>query len=81
MKVTVELFGRLRDAGLGDRVELEAEDGSTAREVLEALAARLGDGAGLLAGAALATEREVLSRESIVPAGASLAALPPVCGG
>ncbi len=81
MKRRVELFGRLREAGLGDCVELEVEAGWRAAEVLAAVARRLGAAAALVEGAALATEEEVLAPGAEVPAEGRLAALPPVCGG
>ena len=80
MKRRVELYGRLRDAGAGDSVELEVRPGAAAAEVLEALERALG-GSGVLAGAVLATDSAVLSSSEPVPEGCRLAALPPVCGG
>lgn len=80
MTVRVELYGRLRDAGLGPAVELEVADGARARDVLAALARRLPE-PGWLGGAVLASEDEVLAADGEVPGGVRLAALPPVCGG
>lgn len=80
MKTTIELYGRLRDAGLGPGVEVELREGASAAEALAALRAAFGPRASLLDGAALATESAVLSPEEPA-AGARLAALPPVCGG
>ena len=77
----VELYGRLRDAGLGDAVELDLPRGARASEVLALLAGRLGERAGLLAGAVVATDSEVLASGGAVPDGGTLAVLPPVCGG
>ncbi|MBI4424479.1 MAG: MoaD/ThiS family protein [Elusimicrobia bacterium] len=76
----VELYGRLRDAGAGQAVELEVPPGASARDVLAALARRLGAGASLQ-GVALATDAAVLPPDAEVPAAGRLAALPPVCGG
>ncbi len=82
MTVQVELYGRLRDAGLGAAVSLELPEGATAFQALEALRAALGPRAALLEGAALATADAVLSGAERLPAAqARLAALPPVCGG
>ena len=77
----VELYGRLRDAGLGDAVELEVGPKTTAAELLRELARRFGAANGLLEGSALATESEVLNASALVPASGVLAVLPPVCGG
>lgn len=79
----LELYGRLKDAGLGEDLEIEVPGPGrpTARGVLEALSARLGPKAPILAGSVLATSSEVLRPDDPVPAGRRLAVLPPVCGG
>lgn len=77
----VDLYGRLRGAGLGDSVDLEVGSTTTAQEVLFELARRFGAAKGLLQGSALATESEVLPATSLVPPSGALAVLPPVCGG
>lgn len=81
MKRTVELYGRLRDAGLGDRVSVDLPPGATARQALDQLRLALGRRAALLAGCALATDEAVLGPAERVPPSGRLAALPPVCGG
>ncbi|MBI3553084.1 MAG: MoaD/ThiS family protein [Elusimicrobia bacterium] len=81
MTRTIELYGRLRGAGLGDRVELELRAGLTAGEALGVLKAVFRERAGLLEGCALATENSVLRSADPLPDSARLAALPPVCGG
>ncbi len=80
MKITIELYGRLRDAGLGHAVEVELGEGATARDALAALRQAFGARAALLEGVALATGEAVLAAQDAVP-DAALAALPPVCGG
>ena len=80
MILTIELYGRLRDA-LGRSAEVEVSEGASAAEVLRALGVRLGPAGAALSGAALATETEVLAGSAVVPGDARLAALPPVCGG
>jgi hypothetical protein len=75
------LYGRLRDAGLGDCVSVDLPTRPTARQVLSALKAVLGRRAALLTGCALATDDAVLAPSDLVPARGALAALPPVCGG
>jgi molybdopterin converting factor small subunit len=77
MSIRIELYGRLRDAGFGDTLELEWS-GGTARELLQELSNRLGPAA---EGAVLGTEAEVLPSDAMIPMDARLAALPPVCGG
>lgn len=76
----ISLYGRLRDAGLGDSVSVSLPEHATARQALAALKAALGRRAALLEGCALATEDSILSPNDPLPKG-SLAALPPVCGG
>lgn len=80
MKRTIELYGRLREAGFGPAVDVEAPEAARAKDVLAALRAAFGERAGLLEGAALATSQAVLGPEEPAP-DAALAALPPVCGG
>lgn len=76
----VELYGRLRDAGLGDHVSLDL-DGGTVRQALAALRKSFGRRAALLDGCALATEDAVLAPSDPLPRTGRLAVLPPVCGG
>lgn len=80
MTRTIELYGRLREAGAGAAVELELKEGATASQALAALREKLGPKAALLDGAVLATDAAVLTAGDSVPEG-RLAALPPVCGG
>jgi molybdopterin converting factor small subunit len=80
MKRSIELYGRLKDAGRGGSVELELGADATAAEALRAVGAALGDPR-LIEGAALATETEVLAASGPVPSSGRLAVLPPVCGG
>lgn len=81
MKVRVELYGRLREAGLGESVELDIGPGARASGIIEGLVLLLGQKGDRLEGAAVATETEVLSGASPVPLKGRLAVLPPVCGG
>jgi molybdopterin converting factor small subunit len=77
----VELYGRLRDAGLGACVDLELPARPTARQALSALKAALGPRAALLTGCALATNDIILALNDVLPEKGPLAVLPPVCGG
>ncbi len=80
MKRKIELYGRLREAGLGCAVALELPKSATARQALSALKASFGRKSPLLRGCVLATGDEVLSSTDELPGG-RLAVLPPVCGG
>lgn len=80
MKRKLELYGRLRDAGLGDAVVVDLPEAVTSRRALSVLKAAFGKKAALLEGCVLATGDEVLSAADVLPAG-RLAVLPPVCGG
>jgi molybdopterin converting factor small subunit len=81
VKRRIELFGRLRDAGLGDHAAVDLRPRATAREALAALKSALGRRGALLTGCALATDDAVLGPADLLPARGRLAALPPVCGG
>ncbi|MDE2141815.1 MAG: MoaD/ThiS family protein [Elusimicrobia bacterium] len=81
MKRKIHLFGRLRDAGLGDLVSLNLPERATARQALDTLKTALGRRSALLSGCALATNDSVLRPSDVVPKTGPLAVLPPVCGG
>ena len=78
MKRTIELYGRLRDAGHGAAVSAELPAGATARQVLSALGPVLATN---LSGCVVAAADRVLGPSERVPAKGRLAVLPPVCGG
>lgn len=80
MKRKIELYGRLRDAGLGAVVSVDLPKSATARLALSVLKTAFGRQSSLLQGCVLATGDEVLSSSDELPAG-RLAVLPPVCGG
>ena len=80
MKRKVELYGRLRDAGLGSAVSVDLPQSATVRQALAVLKATFGNKSPLLHGCVLATGDEVLSSTDKLPTGL-LAVLPPVCGG
>lgn len=86
MKTTIALFGALREADPRGYVELELPAGSTMAELREALVAHLAAhaptvSAGLVRRCAFATDAEILHNHREVPAGGTLAVLPPVSGG
>jgi len=81
MKRKLELYGRLRDAGLGSSVTLDLPERSSARAALALLKSSLGPKSALLKGCVLASDEEVLSPSDAVPDDGRLAVLPPVCGG
>lgn len=81
MKRSIELYGILKESGIGPTVELELGETATGAEVMDLLKERFGRKASLLQGAVLATESEVLAPGDPLPASRRLAALPPVCGG
>jgi hypothetical protein len=75
------LYGRLRDAGLGDHVALALPPRATASQALAALKMAFGRHGALLTGCALATDDAVLGPSDVLPPKGRVAALPPVCGG
>ena len=80
MKRKIDLYGRLRDAGLGASVRIELPKNATSRQALSALKTAFGRHSKLLQGCVLATGDEVLASSDTLPTGL-LAVLPPVCGG
>jgi len=78
VKRTIELYGRLRDAGQGSVLRAELPARATARQALDALRPALGQD---LTGCVLAAADRVLAPSDRVPATGRLAVLPPVCGG
>ena len=81
MKRTIELYGRLRDAGLGPKIQVECPNRATARQVLDAVKASFGGQSSALTGCVLANADDVLASGERVPKSGRLAVLPPVCGG
>jgi hypothetical protein len=77
MKRKIELYGRLRDAGLGSALFVDMPANTSAREALSYLQPSFGT---LLTGCVLASGDSVLSPNEKLPRG-RLALLPPVCGG
>ncbi len=77
MKRTIRLYGRLRDAGRGDHLEVTLPSDATVKDALAVLKSVLGD----VRGCALATDDSVLAPSDPLPKRGVLAALPPVCGG
>ena len=78
MKRKIELYGRLRDAGLGSALVLDLPAKTSAREALFVLKSSFGP---LLKGCVLASADAVLSPNDPLPSAGRLALLPPVCGG
>jgi molybdopterin converting factor small subunit len=87
LTIEVLLFGSLRELGDGRALRLDVPEGATVKAARAALAARLEaerpgrNARALVERAAFATEEDVLDDAAAVPAGVSLAVLPPVCGG
>lgn len=85
--VQVNLFGSFRRFGDGQSCQLKVPQGSTIAEVQRALARHLAqlhpgeDIEGLVNSAVLASDEEVFPRGHVLDADATLAVLPPVCGG
>ena len=81
MTLRVRLFARARDLAGADAVDVDVPPGAT----VGGLRRRLGEACPalgpLLARSAIALNEEFAGDESIVPAGAEVALLPPVSGG
>jgi hypothetical protein len=81
MKKSIELYGRLGDAGFGPTLRLDLPEKATAAAALTLLKRRFGPRAGLLKGSSLATDSEVLGPNDTIPKRGRLCLLPPVNGG
>ncbi|MCA9693029.1 MAG: molybdenum cofactor biosynthesis protein MoaE [Myxococcales bacterium] len=81
MHVTVLLFAGVRDRLRRDHVDLEIAPGTTARGLLEALAAAFPEVAGPLARCRVAVDQEFVAADHPIDAPAELAVIPPVSGG
>ena len=82
MKVTVELFGVLRQlAGTAETIVETAAEPVTARDVLESLASRLPALSAHFDRTACAVGTAIIDRDTIIRAGESLVLIPPVSGG
>ena len=81
MRRRVELYGRLRDAGLGASVSLDLPPRATARQALAALKDALGRRRAQAEGCAMASDTFILALNDVLPVKGRLAVLPPVCGG
>lgn len=77
--VTLRLFGAFREHG--EQLHLSLPAGSTVSAVKSALARQLPQEAALIADSALADDSSVLAEDAPLSAHATLAILPPVCGG
>ena len=80
-KIEIRLYGRLGEAGLGEKALIDLTEGMKVSDILAALSEALGGRRDVLKGCVIASETEVLSPSAPVPGESSLAALPPVCGG
>ncbi|TAL74982.1 MAG: hypothetical protein EPN56_04575 [Rhodanobacter sp.] len=86
MSTRINLFGALREADPRGYVELELPTGSTVAGLSAALVAHLAVhapavSASLVRHCVFATDTEILHDHREVPAGVTLAVLPPVSGG
>ncbi len=80
-KRRIELFGRLKDAGLGSAVLIYLPHRATVRQAMKAVETSFGSKHAVLKGCALASDDAVLSLSDRLPSKGRLALLPPVCGG
>ena len=80
IKITIRLFGAFRK--YGDALELDMPSGSSVADIKSCLAEKLGgNDAALVADSAIANDNEIINSGAIFDADATLAILPPVCGG
>ena len=81
MNSRVQLFARAKDLAGRDLVELRLADGATVGDLRRALAAEVPALAAILPHVMIAVNMEYAGDETLVPAGAALACIPPVSGG
>lgn len=81
MRLTVRLFGSLREAAGAPRLEVELPDGARIEDLRAALAARLPAAARLGPRAAVAVNQELAGPGTALSEGDEVALLPPVSGG
>jgi molybdopterin converting factor small subunit len=82
--VTIRLFGAFRDLAAQPEIAVEVPPGAKIADLRLALGRALGGGEralSLLSVSAIADAREILDESAALADGASLAVLPPVCGG
>ena len=77
--LTVRLFGAFRE--LGNEVTVSVAHGASVKEVKKKLEELLGPRAALVRRSALGDESRILSDDATIEKDATLALLPPVCGG
>lgn len=86
MRVSIRLFGVLRQFQAAEVLDLDCPGAATVADVRQAFDAHArahwpGYAAGLLRASALATEDALLHATSPIPADGRLAVIPPVSGG
>ena len=81
MKLRVQLFARARDLVGSGSVTLDVPEGATVAQLRWRLAEDQPILAALLERSVLAVDNEFAEENSILPAGAEIALLPPVSGG
>ncbi|HET6884192.1 MAG TPA: MoaD/ThiS family protein [Pirellulales bacterium] len=81
MKVLVQMFARAKDLAGGDTVEVTLDDGDTVGSLRRALAEQAPALAAILPHCLFAVNMEYADDRATLPAGASVACIPPVSGG
>lgn len=81
MQIKVKLFAILRDRANTSEFDLEVPRGSATSVALNSIATRLPSIKDLLPRAAVAINREYVSRDATLNDGDELALIPPVSGG
>lgn len=81
MKVSVQMFAAARQLSGQAVLEIELPPGATLRELRAALAVQAPALGVLLAHLKFAVNTEYAAEETVIPAGAEVACIPPVSGG
>lgn len=81
MKVSVQMFAAARQLSGQSVVQIELPPGSTLRELRAALAVEAPTIGALLPHLKFAVNTDYAAEETVIPAGAEVACIPPVSGG
>ena len=79
--VTVRLFARARDLAGAEALSVELPPGATVADLRRKLAGAVPALAGLLERSAIGVNEEYAADDTLIPAGAEVAIIPPVSGG
>ena len=81
MQVEVKLFAGARQIAGGDSIRVELADGATVRDLRAAVERAYPDLAPIMRRAMIAVDADYAGDDTVIPATAEVACIPPVSGG